>query len=51
MITMVYLVEGEASCTHERYLLVIDFLPKTWPKVSEGGKFKYKADFDLLIIS
>ena len=50
MITMLHSVEGQASCTDERYLLIINFLCTTWPKVIGGGEFKPKADFNLLII-
>ncbi len=50
MITMLHSVEGQASCTDERYLLIINFLCTTWPKVIGGGEFKSKVDFDLLII-
>ena len=47
---MVDSVEGQASCTDERYLLIINFWYKTWPKVIRGGEFESKADFHLLII-
>ena len=50
MITMWHSVEGQASCTDERYLLIISLLCTTWPKVIRGGVFKSKADFNLLII-
>ena len=50
MITMWHSVEGQASCTDERYLLIINFLCTTWPKLIGGGEFKHKADFNLLII-
>ena len=50
MITMLHSVEGKASCTDERYLLIINFLCTTWPRVIGGGEFKSKADFNLLII-
>ena len=48
---MQHSVKGQMSCIDERYLLIINFLSKTWPKEIEGGEFKSKADFDLLIIS
>ncbi len=44
-------VEGQASSTDERYLSIISFSCKTWPKVIGGGEFKSKAHVDLLIIS
>ena len=50
MIIVLHSVEGQASRTDERYLLIISFWCKTWPKVIRGGEFKSKADFDLLII-
>ena len=50
MITVWHSVEGQASCTDERYLLIINFLCTTWPKVIGGGEFKPKADFNVLII-
>ena len=47
---MLNLVEGQASCTDERYLLIIKFLCKIWPKVIGDEEFKSKIDFDLLLI-
>ena len=47
---MLPLVEDQASCIDECYLLVINFMCKTRPKVIGSDEFKYKADFDLLII-
>ena len=44
-------VESQASNIDEWYLLSINFLYETWPKVIGGGKFKSKVDFDYLIIS
>ena len=43
-------VEGQASCTDERYLLISKFLCKIWPKVIGDEEFKSKNDFDLLLI-
>ena len=51
MITMLHSLKGQASCTDERCLLIINFLCKTWQKVIEGGEFKSKTEFDLLIVS
>ena len=51
MITMLHSLEDQASCTVERYLLIINFLCKTWPKVIGDGEFQSKTEFDLLIIS
>ena len=43
-------VEGQASSTDERYLLIITFWCKIWPKVIRGEEFKSKVDFELSVI-
>ena len=48
---MLHSLEDQASCTDECHFLIINFLCKTWQKIIEGGKFKSKTEFDLLIIS
>ena len=50
IITILNSVESQANCISERYLLVIIFLCKTWPKVVEIGELKSQVDFDLLIM-
>ena len=49
-ITMPNLVEGQASCTDERYLLIIKFLCKIRPKVIGDEELNSRNDFDLLLI-
>ena len=51
MITMLNSVKNRASCTDERYLLIIDFLCKSWQKEPGGWKSKSEVNFDLLLIS
>ena len=48
---MLHSLKSQSSCTDERSLLVINFLCKTWRKVTKGGAFESKTEFDFLIIS
>ena len=48
---MLHSLKNQASCTDQRSLLIINFLCKTWRKVTKGGAFESKTEFDFLIIS